>query len=129
MPGGDRTGPMGMGPATGRGAGFCRGYGMPGYANFGGGRGWRSGRGAGFGGGFGGGFGRGWRNQYYATGIPGWARGGGIPGGYGGYYETEKTAETNAGEQTPNQNAQIEFLRTELERITRRLADLEKKEK
>ena len=26
MPGGDRTGPMGMGPMTGRGAGYCAGY-------------------------------------------------------------------------------------------------------
>ncbi len=33
MPGGDRTGPMGMGPRTGWGAGFCAGYGVPGYAN------------------------------------------------------------------------------------------------
>ena len=33
MPGGDRTGPAGMGPMTGRGAGFCAGYPMPGYMN------------------------------------------------------------------------------------------------
>ncbi|RLI76297.1 hypothetical protein DRP04_12770 [Archaeoglobales archaeon] len=33
MPGGDRTGPWGMGPRTGRGAGFCSGYGMPGFMN------------------------------------------------------------------------------------------------
>ena len=32
MPGGDRTGPMGQGPMTGRGAGYCAGFGMPGYA-------------------------------------------------------------------------------------------------
>ena len=65
MPGGDRTGPMGMGPMTGRGAGYCGGYAEPGFANriVGGfvGRGW--GRG-----------GRGWRNMFYATGQPGWAR-------------------------------------------------------
>lgn len=30
MPGGDRTGPMGMGPMTGRGAGFCTGFSQPG---------------------------------------------------------------------------------------------------
>ncbi|MFW5971797.1 MAG: DUF5320 domain-containing protein, partial [Desulfovermiculus sp.] len=30
MPGGDRTGPMGMGPMTGRGAGFCAGMNQPG---------------------------------------------------------------------------------------------------
>ncbi len=33
MPGGDRTGPWGMGPRTGRRAGFCSGYGMPGFMN------------------------------------------------------------------------------------------------
>ncbi len=33
MPGGDRTGPAGMGPMTGRGAGFCAGYGTAGYMN------------------------------------------------------------------------------------------------
>ena len=81
MPGGDRTGPMGMGPRTGRAAGFCAGYDVPGYANpaygRGGGMGW--GRGRGFGGGFGRGFGGrgfggrgwGWRNRHWATGVPG----------------------------------------------------------
>ncbi len=33
MPRGDRTGPMGMGPMTGRGAGFCSGVGVPGFMN------------------------------------------------------------------------------------------------
>ena len=32
MPRGDGTGPMGNGPMTGRGAGFCAGLGMPGVA-------------------------------------------------------------------------------------------------
>ncbi|MCF7974822.1 MAG: DUF5320 domain-containing protein [Phycisphaerae bacterium] len=50
MPGGDRTGPMGAGPMTGRGAGYCAGYGMPGYTGRGFGRGLGGGRG----------FGRGW---------------------------------------------------------------------
>jgi hypothetical protein len=30
MPWGDGTGPMGLGPMTGRRAGFCAGFGMPG---------------------------------------------------------------------------------------------------
>ena len=40
MPGGDGTGPRGMGPMTGRAAGFCAGFNMPGSANptLGGGR-------------------------------------------------------------------------------------------
>jgi len=33
MPGGDRTGPAGMGPMTGRAAGYCAGYPVPGYMN------------------------------------------------------------------------------------------------
>jgi hypothetical protein len=33
MPRGDRTGPAGMGPMTGRAAGYCAGYGTPGYMN------------------------------------------------------------------------------------------------
>ena len=45
MPGGDRTGPMGRGPMTGRAAGNCAGYPTPGFANpipgFGRGRGKR----------------------------------------------------------------------------------------
>ena len=31
MPRGDRTGPDGMGPMTGRGMGYCAGYAAPGY--------------------------------------------------------------------------------------------------
>lgn len=33
MPRGDRIGPMGMGPMTGRGAGYCAGYDAPGFMN------------------------------------------------------------------------------------------------
>jgi hypothetical protein len=55
MPRGDTTGPFGAGPMTGRGAGFCAGYSLPGYMNpIGGyGRGWGRGRGRGFGRGWG----------------------------------------------------------------------------
>ncbi len=68
MPAGDRTGPLGLGPRTGRGMGYCSGYDMPGYANpanvgFG--------RGAGFGRGFGRGralFGRG--RFWYPRAVP-----------------------------------------------------------
>jgi hypothetical protein len=73
MPAGDGTGPMGMGPMTGRGAGFCAGYGVPGYMNPVPGRGFGTGfgRGRGF---WGRGGGRGWRNMFYATGLTGWQR-------------------------------------------------------
>lgn len=69
MPFGDRTGPLGLGPRTGRGAGFCSGFPAPGsmnpYGRFGF-SGW-------------GGRGRGWRNWFYATGLTGWQRAGAWP--------------------------------------------------
>jgi hypothetical protein len=57
MPRGDKTGPWGAGPMTGRAAGYCAGYPVPGYMNPTGGYGW--GRGRGRGRGWGRGFGRG----------------------------------------------------------------------
>jgi hypothetical protein len=63
MPGGDRTGPMGFGPRTGRAAGYCAQYPVPGCMN------------PIFGRDFGRGRGRGRRNLYYATGLTGWQRG------------------------------------------------------
>jgi len=73
MPGGDRTGPAGLGPMTGYGAGFCAGYPAPGFVNPAWGRG---GGGRGWGRGGGGGGGGGWRHRhwYHATGVPGWQR-------------------------------------------------------
>ena len=61
MPRGDRTGPRGLGPRTGRAAGYCAGYPVPGFMNPtpGYGRGFNFGRGRRRGRGFGGGFGRG----------------------------------------------------------------------
>jgi hypothetical protein len=58
MPRGDRTGPSGLGPMTGRAVGYCAGYPFPGFMNptrsFG--RGLGRGRGRGWGRGFGRGF-------------------------------------------------------------------------
>ena len=64
---GDRRGPQGMGPMTGRGLGYCAGNDRPGFQvddapmrrNFNGGGGRGFGRGRGFGNGFGQGYGRG----------------------------------------------------------------------
>ena len=68
MPGGNGMGPMGMGPMTGRGAGYCAGYAVPGFMNpVGGGF-----MGRGFGLGRGRGRGRGFGAAFYATGMPGW---------------------------------------------------------
>ncbi len=65
MPRGDGTGPFGMGPMTGRAAGFCAGFGTPGYLNPGCGPGFSPGMGRG---------GRGRRNRFIATGLAGWQR-------------------------------------------------------
>ena len=73
MPRGNGTGPLGKGPMTGRGAGFCAGNGQAGATVPGAGRGCGFGRGRGMGGG---GFGRGFRNMFFATGLPGWMRAG-----------------------------------------------------
>jgi hypothetical protein len=45
MPQGDRTGPNGAGPMTGRAMGFCAGFNSPGFMNSGFGRGLGRGRG------------------------------------------------------------------------------------
>lgn len=65
MPGRDRTGPLGAGPRTGRGMGYCSPNDQSRYVNSApalrSGFGFRSW-----------GAGRGWRHRFYATGIPGW---------------------------------------------------------
>jgi len=126
MPAGDGTGPRGMGPMTGRGAGYCAGYGAPGYANAMPGRGF--GMGWGRGGGWGGG--RGWRNMYYATGLPGWARYGYAPAwgappaaAYGPY-----GAPPTPEQETEFLKSQAEMLKEELDAISQRIAELEKEE-
>ena len=119
MPAGNGTGPMGMGPMTGRGLGYCTGYGAPGYVNPAPGRGLGFGRGRGWGGG-----GRGWRNQYYATGLPGWARAGYAPGWAYGPYGPPMAAE----QETELLKDQAGALQRQLDAISQRLEELEKKE-
>lgn len=78
MPQGNGTGPSGMGPMTGRAAGFCAGNGQAGFMSSATRRSGFSGRGRGrnaTGSGLGG-FGRGCRNMFFATGQPGWMRSG-----------------------------------------------------
>lgn len=78
MPGGDRTGPLGEGPMTGRGLGICGASQASTSAQPGPGAGRGFGRGRGLAGGGRGG--RGWRHMFRATGVPGWARGGMLAG-------------------------------------------------
>jgi hypothetical protein len=117
MPKGDRTGPMGTGSMTGRGAGYCAGFGAPGYANTtvrGFGRGPQRVSGS-WGGGFGG-AGRGWRHRFYATGVPGRA-----------YFGRDWTshAETDLSLEKQTLESRYEALKSELESIRRRLSDIE----
>ncbi|PIP16601.1 MAG: hypothetical protein COX46_01250 [bacterium (Candidatus Ratteibacteria) CG23_combo_of_CG06-09_8_20_14_all_48_7] len=105
MPRGDGTGPAGLGPMTGRAAGFCAGYPVPGYMNPISGRGfWGRGRGGG---------GRGWGRGAY-----------GYPAYGGGAYPY-------APEVTPQQEAeflkeQAKALQEELKSINERLGTLAK---
>ena len=114
MPRGDRTGPAGLGSMTGRAAGFCAGYPVAGSMN----PAWGGGRG------------RGWRHWYYATGLPGWARGGigrwayAWPPAYGAY-----GPEMSAKEEIGALQEEAGFLRKEIEEIEQKIASLEKEEK
>jgi hypothetical protein len=110
-----------MGPRTGRAAGYCAGFGVPGYVNRGMGRGFgtgfgRGGVGWGRGRSFGGG-GRGWRHWYNATGQPGWMR-------FGGY--APAGAPDSATEKQMLKN-EADALRSELEFVQKRLTEIEKK--
>ena len=129
MPWGNGMGPRGMGPMTGRATGYCAGYNVPGYANPIPGR--FGGRPYGWGmrGSWGGG-GRGWRNQYYATGQPGWMRAGVAPA-----WETPPVGAAPWGAPTlaPEQEMdalkqQADYLRTTLDDINQRLEELSQKE-
>jgi hypothetical protein len=111
MPRGDRTGPFGEGPKTGRQMGYCTGHDSPGFVNVrsawarGPGRGFGRGFGWGFGRGTGGGFGRGFRAG------PGY--------GYGRFYEeipeiSEKTLIEN----------EIRILKDQLASLEDRLSKL-----
>ena len=119
---------------TGRRAGFCAGYDMPGYANPIPGRGYGVGWGRGMGWGRGGGWGRGRgrRNMVYATGVPGWAGYGAAPAwgappvwgppppaAYGPY--AGPTGEGEAG----FLRSQAEWLKEQLDAIGQRITELE----
>lgn len=118
MPYGDRTGPNGMGPMTGRGMGFCTGNDRPGCYEPGPGmgRGRSFGRGGG-GRGLGGG-GRGWRNMFHATGLPGWAR-------FGGYGPGAAPAAPDPEAEKQALRGQADALRGQLDQIQSRLDALE----
>jgi len=124
MPGFDGTGPMGMGPMTGGGRGFCAvpisagGRALTGRRVFGMGS-----RGRG---------GRGFRHWFYATGMPGWARTGmGIPGW--GYYAdpADWVPYGYPQEMSPKQEAdmlrqQVKAMQEEINAMDEHISELEK---
>jgi hypothetical protein len=104
MPGGDRTGPSGAGPRTGRGLGYCGGYDAPRFTDqaFGPRRGWGRGRGGGFG----------WRHRFFWTGQASW----GFP----------RYAPPKHEESLQALKAEADWLKGQLEAINKRIEDLEK---
>lgn len=115
MPGGNQAGPMGQGSMTGRGAGYCGGFTLPGCANPGKGRGYARGLGCGMGFGFGRTRGRGRANRFRMFGLGGW-----IPG-----WRTTEPAPMGKDQETQILKAQSQQLQQELEGISQRLEELE----
>jgi hypothetical protein len=121
MPRGDRTGPSGLGPMTGRGMGFCSGYDMPGYLNPGAGygRGMAYGRGRGMGRGMAWGRGRG----------AGWsappAYGYGSPYGSYGYYGPPSYP--NPDDERTFIEEELKDLKAHMQAMEKRLGELKEK--
>ncbi len=122
MPRGDGTGPAGMGPMTGRAAGYCAGYPVPGYMNpvpaygfgRGGGRGFRRGLGLGFRGGY-------WGVPYGAAAY-----------GYGApyqvppvYYTAPYGASLSPEQEMDALKGQAEYFEDALDGIKKRIQELE----
>ena len=118
MPAGDRTGPIGQGPVTGRRLGYCSGFDSPGFTKE-----------AGYGLGRGFGYGRGIR---YGRGM-GFARGGGRGRGFWAF--NSMNMPTNPWMQTMSREEEIKYLKSEADAlkssqkdIEKRLVELEKEE-
>ena len=117
MPGGDGTGPGGMGSMTGRAAGYCAGYSVPGYMNPVAGRG-RFGYGLGLGRGRG--FGRGFGFRGAAYGAPYVAPN--YPVAYGNNYPYAQ--EITPQQETDMLKEQSKAIGGELEAINKRINEL-----
>lgn len=100
MPGGDGTGPAGMGAMTGRAAGFCAGWGATGFANN------LPGRGLGMG------YGRG--RRFLGRGF-----------GRGGYGRGFFTYSLDSESEKRVLKSQADALHSELEFIKKRLSEIE----
>ena len=106
MPGGDRTGPMGNGPLTGGGFGFCGGdsntrrFSRSGFG----------GRQSGFG------RGRGWRNRFWATGRTTWQRAADL---------VDPIRPGNVAAERSDLQQETAALESELQRLRARIEELE----
>ncbi len=116
MPRGDRTGPAGFGPMTGRGLGYCAGYPVPGYMH----GGWGRGFGRGFGWGRGRGWGRGWGGGYWGYGAP--------AAGYETGYAAPFRSFPSQGEVKADLEAYRDELKRELDGVEETLAGKGKKD-
>lgn len=125
---GDRTGPMGQGPKTGRAMGYCSGSDSPGYmtgAPAGAGRG--TGRGSGRG--MSRDAGRGASRGFWCRRIPGFGRSGRFAarGEYPGYYYPAP-AQTRVESDVDFLENRIKSLRQELDSLTENLKKLRSQE-
>ena len=122
MPRGDRTGPWGMGPMTGRAAGYCAGYPVPGFMNpyggqFGVGRGgfpYGGGRGRTWGGG------RGW----WGRGAMGFYGPGFYPGAF--YYPPAPLYSQTPTQERKFLEEEAKALEEEMKAIRSRIEELKK---
>ncbi|MBN2380288.1 DUF5320 domain-containing protein [candidate division WOR-3 bacterium] len=115
MPGGDRTGPAGQGPMTGRALGYCSGYNMPGYAHPWPGRG------------FGRGWGRGW-GRGFGRGM-GWGRGWGYAGYAPGYYQAPAYEPPSRENELKMLHDELKYAEEDMKAMRERIAELEKEAK
>ena len=117
MPRGDRMGPDGMGPMTGRAAGICAGNGVPGCMNPQGGRGLGNGRGNGFGYGYGAGPGRGMGRGMGRAYAPGWQHS----------YAYAPPAPVTPEDEKKSLEREAAYIEEELKAIRKRLDNLDEK--
>ena len=119
MPRGDRTGPAGTGPMTGRGLGYCAGYSTPGFT-----KGVPRGGGGYRGFGYGRGFGRGRGYRAWGYGPPAYGAGARPYYGEGGYYGAPASEE----EELEILREEAEALKKQLEEINKRVEEIESNE-
>jgi len=121
MPAGDRTGPVGQGPGTGRGLGYCNGFNRPGFMQPGPGMGrnrnWGRGRGRG----------RGyWSAPHYGRRFAGYYSP--VPAeGQAANYSAEANANPVSEEEALEER--YDYLKEEMEAIKKRLDELKNEDK